>query len=89
MITCKIQSWIEYLFIFPLTFRKPKQIYFVSLSSLPTAVRFYKRMNFKEFKEVKFTGVTIEEGESFVPGQVYMELRVRNETKASKKKGRK
>jgi ribosomal protein S18 acetylase RimI-like enzyme len=66
--------------------KKDKMIYFVSLSSLPTAVRFYKRMNFKEFKEVKFTGVTIEEGESFIEGQVYMEFKVRNEPKSKKRK---
>jgi len=64
--------------------KKDKMIYFVSLSALPTAVKFYKRLNFKEFKDVKFTEVDIEEGESFVEGQMYMEFKVRNAPRKKK-----
>lgn len=64
--------------------KKDKMIHFCSLSSLPTAIKFYKRMNFKEFKEVKFTGVAVEEGEEFVEGQVYMEYKIRNPPKKGK-----
>jgi len=65
--------------------KKDKMIYFVSLSSLPEAIKFYKRMHFKEFKDVKFTAVTVEEGESWVEGQMYMEYKIRNAPKNRKK----
>jgi len=65
--------------------KKDKMIHFCSLSSLPTAVKFYKRMNFKEFKDVKFTGVDVEEGEEFVEGQVYMEYKIRNVPKKGRR----
>jgi ribosomal protein S18 acetylase RimI-like enzyme len=67
--------------------KKDKMIYFVSLSALPTAVKFYKRMNFKAFTDVKFTEVLegLREGESFVDGQVYMEFKVRNQPRKGRK----
>merc|ERR1719375_2477594 len=58
--------------------KKDKLIDFVSLSSLPEAVKFYKRMNFKEFKDIKFSSDSLEEGESFVEGQVYMEFKTKS-----------
>jgi ribosomal protein S18 acetylase RimI-like enzyme len=58
--------------------KKDKLIDFVSLSSLPGSVKFYKRMNFKEFKDIKFSPDSLEEGETFVEGQVYMEFKTKS-----------
>jgi ribosomal protein S18 acetylase RimI-like enzyme len=61
----------------------------IALSSLPEAIAFYTRIGFK-----KFDGVVLptEEGQTYVEGQVFMELRLRKAGKAkgagSKKKGR-
>jgi ribosomal protein S18 acetylase RimI-like enzyme len=67
--------------------KKDKMIFFVSLSALPTAVKFYKRLNFKAFTDIKFTEVLegLREGESFVDGQVYMEFKVRNQPRKGRK----
>lgn len=59
--------------------RKQQGIKFVSLSSLPAAVKFYKKIGFKQV-QVDFNKCEndLEEDENYVEGQVYMELFVRN-----------
>jgi ribosomal protein S18 acetylase RimI-like enzyme len=55
------------------TAKKQSDVYEVCLSSLATAVKFYQRLGFKAFKNLK-----IENGsDEFVEGQVYMEKKLR------------
>lgn len=55
--------------------KKDKMIDFVSLSALPEAIKFYKRLNFKAFEDIKLSEDNLMEGEEFVEGQVYMEFK--------------
>jgi len=55
--------------------RKEKDISCISLSSLPTSVKFYQRLNFKYIFEI--TAKHQQDDDELVEGQVYMELAVR------------
>lgn len=50
-----------------------KEVEMLSLSSLPKAISFYQRIGFKKLHEIKEKS----EDENLVPGQFYMEFRVR------------
>lgn len=66
--------------------RKQSSINFISLSSLPEAVKFYQRIGFKAV-DVKFDPATqCSEGEDFVEGQVYMEFRLKGKSGKGKKR---
>lgn len=53
--------------------KKQNDVYEVCLSSLATAVKFYRRLGFKAFTEVKMDSSSGD----FVEGQVYMEKKLR------------
>lgn len=57
--------------------KKNKQIEVVSLSALPSAIKFYERLRFKAFENIKLKPGEGETDEDFIEGQVYMEFQVR------------
>lgn len=60
---------------------------YVGLSSLAEAVSFYQRLGFRRHDDVKFLHTTTHENEEIIPGQVYMEMKIRS--KASRAGGKK
>lgn len=55
------------------TAKKRGDVYEVCLSALPTAVRFYQRLGFKSFDDIKIET----NQENLIEGQVYMEKKLR------------
>merc|ERR1719401_1994766 len=66
--------------------KKSPSIAFISLSSLPEAVKFYHRMGFKPVEVNLAASSQCAPDEDFVEGQVYMEYRVKGRSR--KKKGK-
>lgn len=54
--------------------KKHPEIGYVTLSALPEAIPFYKKLGFSADEGVKYSRVNLEAGEELVEGQVYMEL---------------
>jgi len=58
--------------------RKAPNISFISLTSLPTAIRFYKQIGFRQLEiDLEKVAPPAEEDEEYVEGQVYMEFQCR------------
>lgn len=70
--------------------KKNPAISFISLSSLPEAVKFYQRLGFRDVdvKLDKVCGNQCGPDEDLVEGQVYMEYRIKGRGGRGKKKGR-
>lgn len=67
--------------------KKQNELCFISLSSLPTAVKFYKKIGFREVKDIDLDNFpTPGAEEDYVAGQVYMEYRIKGRRRSSTKK---
>merc|ERR1712176_40513 len=67
---CRLIDWCVRLA------RRQPNVAFISLSSLPEAVRFYQRLGFRKF-EVKHLDQNCGPDEDLVEGQVYMEKNIK------------
>eukprot|EP00746_Dinoflagellata_sp_MGD_P003071 gnl/MRDRNA2_/MRDRNA2_105986_c0_seq1.p1 gnl/MRDRNA2_/MRDRNA2_105986_c0~~gnl/MRDRNA2_/MRDRNA2_105986_c0_seq1.p1 ORF type:complete len:399 (-),score=123.13 gnl/MRDRNA2_/MRDRNA2_105986_c0_seq1:407-1603(-) len=67
--------------------KKQKELCFISLSSLPTAIKFYKKIGFREVKDIDLDAFpTPGPEEDYVAGQVYMEYRIKGRRRPTKKR---
>lgn len=67
--------------------KKQKDLCFLSLSSLPTAIKFYKKIGFREVTDINLDNYPAPgDEEDYVPGQVYMEYRIKGRRRSTQKK---
>lgn len=67
--------------------RKQRNILYLSLSSLPAAIRFYKHLGFRQVDvDLAKLDTSAEDGEEYIEGQVYMEYRCRHRACGGKKR---